>query len=154
MSASFSPTICIDFDGVIHSYERGWQDGAIYGTVVPGFFQWAMKAHAGGLDLVIYSSRSGVCTGIANMSTWLAHQWSPDEDPWESHLITSGNDGTLTFYNGGGDKPSFVLRFAHEKPAAWLTIDDRAIRFEGDWAASNLTPDAVHAYRPWNAKGR
>jgi hypothetical protein len=118
------PTLCIDFDGVVHSYERGWQNGEIYGHMVDYFLPWAEQAQKH-FKLVIYSSRCSTEDGRLAIGQWLAEylrQWHGE--PIELHL-------------------------AHEKPAAWLTIDDRAIRFDGNWMASELAPEALLAFRPW-----
>jgi hypothetical protein len=130
----FKPTICIDFDGVIHSYERGWQNGVIYGTVVPGFFEWIERVRSQ-FKLVIYSSRSKSPEGITAMSLWLHEQ--------RNNWIAAGGQRDLV--------EPLSLEFASEKPATWLTIDDRAIRFTGDWSAAELTPEAMLEFKPWNS---
>lgn len=127
MSETFKPTLCIDFDGVIHSYERGWQGGEIYGEVVPGFFVWAEQAQKQ-FKLMIYSSRSATDEGRLAMGKWLADKMRA----WD------------------GDPLEFSM--AAEKPAAWLTIDDRAVHFKGDWFAPELLPAVLRAFKPWNAK--
>jgi hypothetical protein len=129
----FKPIICVDFDGVIHSYERGWQDGVIYGEVVPGFFEWTERVRDQ-FRLVIYSSRSKTEDGIVAMATWL----SDKRNAWIA---------------AGGQRNSvepLESEFAYEKPAAWLTIDDRAVQFRGDWTDPALTPEAIRAFKPWN----
>jgi hypothetical protein len=131
----FKPTICIDFDGVIHSYDRGWQDGAIYGNVVPGFFEWVERVRDQ-FKLVIYSSRSKTDEGVTAMGLWLHAQ----RNAW----IKADGQRHPT--------EPLSIEFVHEKPAAWVTIDDRAIRFTGDWNAPELTSDALRAFKPWNAK--
>jgi len=133
--SDFKPTLCIDFDGVIHSYEKGWQDGVIYGTVVPGFFEWVERVRDK-FKLVIYSSRSKDDAGIAAMGLWFHEQ----RNAW----IKSGGERNHT--------EPLTMEFANEKPAAWLTIDDRAICFTGDWNAPELQPDAMRSFKPWNAK--
>jgi len=132
--SDFKPTLCIDFDGVIHSYERGWQDGTLYGTVVPGFFEWVERVRDH-FRIVIYSSRSKDDAGVVQMGHWLHEQRN------------------LWLQSGGVRHPQkpLTFEFAHEKPAAWLTIDDRAICFRGDWSAPELTADAMHGFKPWNA---
>lgn len=135
--SDFKPTICIDFDGVIHSYEKGWQDGVIYGTVVPGFFEWVERVRDR-FKLVIYSSRSKDDGGVIAMGVWLHEQ----RNRWIS--------------DGGKRDPveTLEIEFAHEKPAAWLTIDDRAVCFRGDWTAPELAPDAMRSFKPWNSGSR
>lgn len=130
----FKPIICVDFDGVIHSYERGWQGGVIYGDVVPGFFEWVERVR-GQFKLVIYSSRSKTDEGVTAMGLWLHEK----RNQW----IKAGGDRHPT--------EPLEIEFANEKPAAWLTIDDRAIHFKGDWTDPALSAESMRAFKPWNA---
>ena len=117
------PILLLDFDGVIHSYKSGWQ-GA---TIIPdppteGFWRWAMEA-ALVFDLQIYSARSSQPGGIDAMALWLQ-----DNKPDWFHGVSFG--------------------FPTSKPAAFLTIDDRAVQFRGNWAEMEI--DQLARYRPWN----
>lgn len=119
MVDAYKPILCLDFDGVIHSYENGWQEGVIYGTLTPGFKEWVEKAK-NLFKLVIYSSRSKTLDGIVAMKKWLNLQ---------------------------GINPDY-FEFASEKPPAFLTIDDRAIQFRGNWLV--LDPRELREFKPWN----
>lgn len=124
------PTLCLDFDGVIHSYEDGWQEGVIYGTITPGFFDWAEEA-AKTFKLVVYSSRSKDPLLFKAMKRWLINQYND----W----AVKQDEGDI-----------FTFEYAFEKPPAFLTIDDRAICFNGDW--SKLKPSELIQFKPWNSK--
>lgn len=128
------PILCVDFDGVIHSYEHGWQDGKIYGSATPGFFKWAIAA-INHFQLIIYSSRSKTPEGITAMREAIG-KWSVDA----VHNGEIGGD-----YDWG--ELFSQIEFSDVKPPAFLTIDDRAVCFNGDWAA--LDPAQLTEFRPW-----
>lgn len=123
------PTLCLDFDGTIHKYSKGWQDGTIYDGVTEGFFDWLLRAQEVFL-IVIYSSRSKTPEGRAAMSLWIQEQ---------ANLWRLENNNLDAIFSFG---------FAHEKPAAFLTIDDRAMTFTGDWQM--FAPKKLLKFRPWN----
>jgi hypothetical protein len=132
------PILCLDLDGVIHSYEHGWKGGVIYGTVVPGFFEWVVKTRDH-FELVIYSSRSKSAEGLAAMKDWLGMQLIT----WKS--APNIRDIASTPYLDD-------FKFAHEKPPAFLTIDDRALTFNGRWDDYGYSPAALRSFKPWNAR--
>lgn len=126
------PILCLDFDGVIHSYVSGWQGAdVIPDPPVPGALEFLGKATEK-FEVHIFSSRSTYPDGIKAMSNWL---WKAvtgeDYDP----------DATV-------DIPVWLLKikFPTYKPAASISIDDRAITFTGVFPPL----EELLAFRPWN----
>jgi hypothetical protein len=133
VSETFRPTICIDFDGCINPYSRGWQNGELYETsVVTNFFEWATEA-AKHFKLVVYSSRSKDPTERQAMFDWMQHRF----EEWRRPA-----SGSLQLF-------CETFSFTDRKPPAWITIDDRCIRFDGNWSALELQPNAIKAFKPW-----
>lgn len=135
------PILVLDFDGVIHSYEKGWQGGEIYGTVVEGFFAWAMEAKKY-FDLHIYSSRSGSHKTRQPMQDWLAVHL----DAWKWDRIEHGYDEA---------QPDLTMKdftFVSFKPPAFVTIDDRAITFDGFWNHPKYYPETLLKFKSWVQK--
>lgn len=126
------PNLVIDFDGVVHSYENGWQGGEIYGTPVPGFFEWAQDAKQY-FNLVIYSSRSG------------SHKTRQPMEDWFKVHLTSWTWDNLTTNLKFED-----FTFAMHKVPTFVSIDDRAITFKGDWSDPRLNPQELLKFKPWN----
>ncbi len=100
-------TVAVDFDGVIHAYSKGWQDGAIYDPPVKNAFDalCALRHH---WNVVIYTTRArddiNGPGGAEQIRRWFAEHGAAD--------LAEG------------------LEITDRKPLAVALIDDRAIRFE------------------------
>lgn len=112
--------LCVDFDGVIHSYMTPWQGAHIISDPpVEGAFQWLEDmVIIGTYRINIYSSRSCSGAGIAAMKDWFRKHGFAYID---------------------------YLEFPTQKPAAYLTIDDRAICFKGTFP--NI--QELDNFKPW-----
>ena len=63
-------TIVFDFDGVIHKYSKGWQDGSIYDEPVKGIKEVIDELRKD-YKIVIVSTRSATEQGKNNIIEWL-----------------------------------------------------------------------------------
>lgn len=127
------PILCLDFDGVIHSYSSGWKGAdVIPDPPVPGALHFIAGA-MGRFKVCIFSSRSHQPGGIKAMIEWLGY-WSVD--------LVHGMGGEFDHVAWGS------IDWPLEKPPALVTIDDRAITFTGTWPAL----DDLAAFKPWNKK--
>lgn len=97
-------TVCIDFDGVIHSYRSGWcgidsiPDPPIHAS------DRAIERLRRDYRVVVHSARCATKEGREAIESWL-----------RKHNIV-------------------VDEVCEHKPPAFVYIDDRAIRFQGDWS--------------------
>ena len=114
------PTLCLDFDGVLHAYRKGWTGcDVIDDEPVPGAQEFCRKALEL-FEVVIFSTRCAEARGVVAIHQWL-----------ERHDFPKGLR---------------VCEPGDPKPAAFLSIDDRALTFTGEW----WEPADLLGFRPWN----
>lgn len=121
------PILCVDFDGVLHSYTSGWQGASVCpDPIVPGAASFLAEAVTQ-FRVAIYSSRSGQLLGIEAMQLWLRSQLYKTMDRRDA------------------DELFAKLEWPTEKPSALVTLDDRAVTFTG------FFPDVseLRAFKTW-----
>lgn len=134
------PTLCLDFDGVIHSYASGWvYADFIPDPPVPGAFQFMHDA-LDSFDVVVFSSRSHQSGGIRAMQIWIEY-WARRELPNDE---ASGWAANKVINHIAWRKEGWPTT----KPAAFISIDDRAVQFTGEWPALG----ELLTFKPWNKR--
>ena len=125
------PILCLDFDGVCHSYTSGWKGATVIpDDAVPGLFEFLEQA-AQIFDIQVFSSRSNQEGGIEAMQFWFYEQ----RKKWRAA--------------GGYGSEIVSISFPTEKPAAFITLDDRAITFSGTFPDVNW----LRSFQPWYRAG-
>ncbi len=99
--------IAVDFDGVIHNFDKGWHDGTCYGEPLPGSLE-ALKKLSETYRVIIFSSKVRPDRPLVDGKTGyeLVMEW----------LIKYEVD-------------KYVDEVTYEKPRAQYYIDDKAIEF-------------------------
>ena len=134
------PILCLDFDGVVHSYSSGWKGPAtIPDPPVDGAFEFIERALEH-FSVCIFSSRTGQYedrdSGIQRVHGQAAmEKWCTE---WAIKVL-----GEIR-----GRGVMAMLSFPGHKPSAMVTIDDRAITFDGTWPAIEILKE----FKPWNKK--
>ena len=119
------PILCLDFDGVCHSYTSRWQN-ATHIPDPPVLGMWAFLEDAfHHFELHIFSSRSHQDGGIEAMQEWFIE------------------------YADTGFRQDIARKFLHfpmVKPPAFITLDDRGLCFTGIWPDVQM----LLQFKPWN----
>ena len=164
--------LLLDFDGVIHSYKSGWKgprripDPPVEGALE--FIVLAVKE----FQVMIYSSRSRQFGGKRAMKRWLYDRYmeigevgrcswflgpfkrlgkmnNPIPKWWANAIL---DDTTMEPWEHEVDygvrKLLKKIKFPTKKPAAFLTIDDRAVCFDGNFPE----PKELLKFKSWNKK--
>ena len=99
--------IAIDFDGVIHNFDKGWHNGTCYGDPLPGSLE-AIRALSKKYNIIIFTAKAKSNRPLVNgkTGTELVKEW-------------------LEKYN----VMQYVQEITSEKPRAKIYIDDNGYRF-------------------------
>jgi hypothetical protein len=100
--------IAIDFDGVIHNFDKGYHDGTCYGAPIPGSLV-ALKNLSKKHNIIIFTAKAKPNRPLVNGKTGieLVTEWL------EKHNVMK-----------------YVTEVTAEKPRSQIYIDDKGYRFE------------------------
>ena len=130
--------LCIDFDGVLHSYISGWQGiDVIADPPVDGAFNALYAYISAGHTLAIHSARSAENKGRSAIRDWIAEQ---DAHYCKAETEKLGEPHVGPVLNEH-------IRYPKFKPQAKVYLDDRGYRFTGQFP--NIQEQD---FRPWNKK--
>ena len=100
----YKPILCLDFDGVLHSYTSGWQGADIIQDPPVAGAQEFVRNAIQHFKVVIHSSRCDQPGGKDTILQWLNRYGFP-----------------------------FGIELVIGKPSAHVTLDDRGLTFDGKW---------------------
>ncbi len=100
--------LAIDFDGVIHTFDKGYYDGTCYGDPIEGSLE-AIRELSRDYNIIIFTAKAKPSRPLVNgkTGTELVVEW-------------------LTAHN----VMQFVKEVTAEKPRAQLYIDDKGYHFQ------------------------
>jgi len=112
--------ICIDLDGTICQYD-GWKGEDHFGDVIPGAKEALQKLKKAQWLVIIFTTRG------------------------DKHKIKKYLDDNGLFYDYINENPH-QPKGASGKLFAHVYLDDRAVRFSGDWEESIKE---IETFEPW-----
>jgi hypothetical protein len=103
--------IAIDFDGVVHTFDKGFHDGTCYGEPIEGSLE-AIKQLSKKYNVVIFTAKAKPSRPLVNGKTGseLVYDWLVKHDVMK-----------------------YVKQITSEKPRSFIYIDDKGYRFE-NWS--------------------
>lgn len=121
-------TICIDFDGVIHDYSKGYQGKDVFGDMVPGADTATSVLRDKGWIIIIYTTR-------------------PDTKALRDWLKEKGV--LFDYINENPSQPKDSV--GGSKLIADIYLDDRAVRFNGEW---DWVINDIASFIPWGERNK
>lgn len=99
--------MAIDFDGVIHNFDKGWYDGTCYGDPLPGSIE-AIKKLSKQYNIIIFTAKVKPSRPLVNGKT--------------------GHELVTEWLNKYGIL-DYIDEITCEKPRAQIYIDDKGYKF-------------------------
>ena len=126
MKLKQNKAVCFDFDGVIHKYSKGWQDGSIYDEPNYDVINFIKELMDNKIPCFICSTRD---------KEQIKYWWDINITP-KTGIFSMIIPDYTTFY-----KDVNYIGITNRKLAAQVYIDDRAYKYTPDKQIQDLLND-------------